>query len=174
MITAWHFSGHTLRDGSPIPKVGKPLVYTGEVVICRSGLHASRDPYDALNYAPGPILHRVECSDIVKEQGDKFVCRRRTILQSIDATEGLRYFARTQALSVVHLWNAPDVVLDYLMTGDEHLRAAAWDATRDAAWSATRDAARDAAWSAAWSAAKDAAWDAARDEFNQLVKEAFS
>jgi hypothetical protein len=39
----------------------------------------------------------------------------------------LRYFARIQALSVVHLWTEcpPDVVLDFLMTGDESLRAAA-------------------------------------------------
>jgi len=75
-----------------------------------------------------------------------------------------------QALSVVHLWDAPDVVLDYLMTGDKSIRDAAWaaariaarDAARYAAWAAARVAARDAARYAAWAAARAAAWDAAR------------
>ena len=48
-------------------------------------------------------------------------------------TETLRYFARMQALSVIHLYDdPPDVVLDYLMTGDESIRHAAWDAARAA------------------------------------------
>lgn len=44
----------------------------------------------------------------------------------IDATDLL--LAREQALSIIHLWNAPDVVLQYLETGDEILREAAWSA----------------------------------------------
>src|SRR5262245_49901989 len=42
--------------------------------------------------------------------------------------DALRYFARWCALSVIHLWpdpGPPDVVLDYLMTGDETIREAA-------------------------------------------------
>jgi len=153
VIRAWHFTGDKLRDGSPIPRVGEWLEYPGKIVICESGLHASRDPFDALQYAPGPMLHLVECEGIVTEQDDKLVCRRRRIIASNDATEGLRYFARMQALSVIHLWDAPDVVIDYLMTGDESIRSAA----RSAAWSAARSAARAAA----------------RQQFNALVNEAF-
>ena len=52
------------------------------------------------------------------------------------------------------------MVLEYLRTGDESLRAAAraaaWDAARAAAW----DAAGAAAGAAAWAAAGAAAWDA--------------
>ncbi len=178
-MKAWHFTGNELRDGSPIPKVGEWLVYEGDIVICESGLHASKDMFDALLYAPGPILHRVECEDIVTEHDDKFVCRRRKIIASLNATEGLHYFARMQALSVVHLWDAPDVALDYLMTGDESIRAATGDAARAAAWGAAREvaravdagkearaatyaAARDAARLASVAATRDAAW-AARD-----------
>ena len=170
-VRAWHFTGDTLRDGSPIPKIGEWLEYKGRIVICESGLHASRDPFDALEYAPGSMLHLVECDGVVTEQNDKLVCARRRIVASKDATEGLRYFARMQALSVVHLWTAPDICIEFLMTGDESIRAAAWDAARDAARAAARDAARAAAWDAAWDAARDAAraaawdaaWDAARD-----------
>ena len=84
----------------------------------------------------------------------------------VDVMELLRYFARTQALSVVHLWDAPDIVLDYLMMDDENIRAAA----RNAAWAAAWAAARNAAWAAAWAAA----WDAARKDFNILAEEVFS
>ena len=136
MIRAWHFVGDTLRDGRPVPQDGVWLEHDGPLVICQSGLHASLDPFDALQYAPGPILCLVECDGDIHHQRDKLVCRRRRIVARRDATEGLRYFARMQALSVIHLWDAPDVVLDYLMTGDEAIRAAASAAARAAAWAA--------------------------------------
>ena len=72
-------------------------------------------------------------------------------------------------MSVIHLWDAPDVVRQYLETGDESLRDAAQAAAQVAVWDAaqaaraTRDAAqaaRDAAQAAR--ATRAAAWDAAR------------
>ena len=175
---AWHFTEDKLRDGSPIPKIREWLEYDGEIVICETGLHASRDPFDALQYAPGPMLHLVECDGIHTEHYDKLVCSRRRIIASKDVTEGLRYFARMKALSVVHLWTAPDIYIEFLVTGDESIRDAAfdaaWTAARTDAWDAAWDAAKaaasaaasadawDAAWAAAWDAARAAAWDAAR------------
>jgi hypothetical protein len=186
-VQAWHFVNGTLRDGRPIPADGEVLRYTGPLVMCESGLHASREPFDALQYAPGATLCLVNCSGEIVEGDDKLICTERTIIARMDATDLLRYFARMQALSVIHLWDTEpkDVLLDFLMTGDESLRAAAWaaawDAARDAAWAAARDAAwaaaRDAAWAAArdaaWAAARDAAWAAARKDFNGLVRECF-
>jgi len=201
-ILAWHFVNDKLRDGSPIPKNGVWLKHKGEAVICESGLHWSRDPFDALEYAPGSTLCLVEVRGIIAEQSDKGVSLERKIIARMDATEMLRYFSRMQALSVIHLWDAPDLVCDYLMTGDEIIRAAAWaaarDSARDSAWAAASDAARDSAWAAAsdaardsardsaWAAARAAAWAAARDsardsawaaarkDFNELVKDCFS
>jgi len=162
-VNAWHFVGKTLRDGRPIPRDGEWLVYTGEATICKSGLHASHRPAHALEYAPGAVLCRVECDDIITEHSDKFVCRRRRIVQRADITQTLYYYARMQALSVIHLYDTPaDAVLDYLATGDESIRAAARDAAWAAAWASARAAARDAAWAAARAAARDAAWAAAR------------
>ena len=183
MQIGWHFTGKKLRDGQPIPKVGKWLEHKGEVKICESGLHFSRMPWDALQYAPWNIIHLVEVEDIVDKHEDKGVARKRRILCSMDAEEPLRYFARMQALSVVHLWDAPEVVLDYLITGGDEIRKAAEDAAWDA-WAAARAAAWDAAmdaWAAAWDAAMDAAmdaawaaaWDAARKDFNALIYECF-
>ena len=76
-------------------------------------------------------------------------------------------FARWCSLRVVHLWDCPDVVMQYLETGDEELRDAAWNAAWDA-WDATAADAADAAWNAAWNAswAADAAWNAADAAWN--------
>ena len=174
MIRAYHFVGATLRDGSPIPADGEWLEFADQCVMCNSGLHASRHPFGALQYAPGATLCLVECENIDSEQTDKLVCRRRRIVARFDATDVLWTMARWSALQVIHLWNAPQVVREYLTTGDESLRAAARDAARDAAraaawnaawnaaWAAAQTAARDAAQDAAWDAAQDAAWAAAR------------
>jgi hypothetical protein len=131
--------------------------------MCVRGLHASRRLIDALAYAPGETVCRVECGGEVVEGDDKLVCTERTILWRVDGASLLREFARWSALQVVHLWNPPQLVLDFLNTGDESLRDAASDAARVAASDAAWDAASDAAWDAARVAASDAAWDAASD-----------
>lgn len=89
-VLAWHFVGNTLRDGRPVPPDGEWLVHDGRVEMCHSGLHASRHPFDALQYAPGSILCWVECDDVVSEDGDKLVCRRRRIVARRDMTDALR------------------------------------------------------------------------------------
>ena len=201
-MKAYHFTnGKTLRDGRPIPPQGEWIEHDGPVVPCESGLHASECPLDALTYAPGNTLHVVELEGDLKPHGDpvdKQVGRRRKILATIDAEPVLREFARWCALQVIDKWDAPTVVREYLESGDESkrdaawaaawaaawtaARDAAWAAARDAAWEAARDAARDAAWAAAWEAARDAAWaaawaaarDAQRAKFRKMVDEAFS
>jgi hypothetical protein len=164
------------RDGRPA-KLGETLTHDGPLVACENGLHYSRRPIDALTYAPGPWLCRVKIGGKVVEATDKGCCSRREIVWIGDVTPILRVFARWCALQVIDKWNAPEVVLRYLLTGDESIRAAAWDAVRaaarDAAGAAARDAAlaaawdvaaaRDAALAAAWAAAGAAARDAARD-----------
>ena len=169
-ILAWHFVGDTLRDGRPIPADGKTLVHDAALIPCESGLHASRRIIDALQYAPGNIVCRVQCAGDTKEQADKLVCRERTILWRYDAEHTLWVFARKCALDVVDLWDAPNVVRQYLETGDKTIKDAAKDAARDDAWDDAWDAAKDAAGAAAraaaraaaWAAARAAAWDAAR------------
>ena len=147
---AWHWvaENRSLRDGRPLPEIGETLRHEGEMRICRSGLHASRDPLSALQYAPGPIICRVRCNGIQQEQEDKFVCRERTILWTYDATQVLLHFARLCALDVVHLWDAPTVVLRYLRTGDEALR----QASKAASWEAGREESQEVSWAAIWAA----------------------
>ena len=161
--TAWHFTGNTLRDGSPIPAIGETLVFPHKVEICKSGYHWSLKPHQALRYAPGATLHKVSFGGYVEMGDDKGVSSERTIIASIDATHLLRRFAADQALSVSHLWDMPEVVRDYLTTLDESKRAAAEEAAWAATWAAARAAARAAAWAAAWTTAGDAAWTTAGD-----------
>ena len=159
----WHFIANTdgidkLRDGTTAPKDGKWLKYDGKLIMCERGLHFSRLPHEALQYAPGATLCLVEVGGEVIMGDDKGVCSRRRIIARMDATELLRFHARMCALSVSHLWaeqdDPQDTVLEWLMTGDETLR--------------------DAAWGAAWGAARDAAWDSLNADFNALVYESFA
>jgi hypothetical protein len=158
-LLAFHFVNTTLRDGRPVPPDGEWLEHAGPIKICRSGLHASRHVADAMQHAPGTTLCYVELGDIAEEQDDKVVARRRKIIARFDATDLLRADARASALSVIHLWKAPDVVRKYLETGDEALRV---EARKDAgAYAAAAHAAAYAA--AAHAAAAYAAAHAAAD-----------
>ena len=153
-IFGWHFVGDKLRDGSSVPRNGVWLPKLTPIKLCERGYHGSLHPFDGLQYAPGGTLCYCEYRGNVLRESDKFVAEQRRIITRMDADDMLRYFARMQALSVAHLWEPPDIMLDWLMTGDESLRAAAWDAARDAA--------------------RAAALAAARDDFAALVYECFS
>lgn len=184
-IFGWHFVGDKLRDGSKIPRNNVWLPNITPIKICSRGYHGSLHPFDALQYAPGDTLCYCEYRGQIIHESDKFVAEQRRIVTRMDATEMLHYYARMQAISVAHLWEPPDVLLDFLMTGDRSLRAtwAAWDAASpvQAAWAAcdparapARAAAR-AARAATWAArdACDPARAAARDDFAALVYECF-
>lgn len=121
-IEAWHFVGKTLRDGRPIPADGRWLIHRGPIVPCESGLHASVRLIDALRHAPGATVCRVVVRGEIIHEADKLVASRRKIMWRIDATDLLYAFARQCALDVAHLWNMPDVVRQYLETGNGALR----------------------------------------------------
>lgn len=179
---AWHFIGADWRTstGGLLVEIGKPLIHVGDLIPCVSGLHASTRAIDALQYACGPVVTLVECEgDFVDDNGDKFVCRKRTALWGYDATDGLWAFARLAALEVLHFWSdAPAVVREFLETGNEDLRAAASSAAWAAAWVAAWDAARIAAWDAArhaaWVAARGAAWASAWDAARYAARDVAS
>lgn len=170
-MKAWHWTkeDRTLgyNDGRVVV-VGEKLVHTGDIELCRSGLHASKRILDALQYAPGPYIWRVELSGGVVRGGDKLVATERTALWGFDATGLLRDFARRCALDVAHLWSAPEVAICYLKTGDESIRDAAYAAAREASAeecaaeyaASAGEAAGDAGY-ASWEAARFAVYDAA-------------
>jgi hypothetical protein len=184
VIKAWYFSDETkkLRYGdSREITIGVEHTVTGYPRPCNHGLHGSVRLIDALQYAPSPIVWQVELSGRIKKADDKLAAtRRKYIAGGIDISDTLRLFSRKQALSVVDKWNCPDIVRQWLETGDESIRSAAESAARSAARSAAESAAEYAAWSAAWSAAeyaaeyaaRSAAWSAANDMLEAMVFEA--
>ncbi len=119
------------------------------------------NPLQALKKATGDICYYVSYTN-----KKHFV-----FLGCIQAEPILRQFARECALDIIHLWDPPEIVFQYLKTGNESIKDAAWDA----AWAAARDAAwaaaRDAAWDAAWAVAQDAAQDAAQTKYSLKLKE---
>ena len=169
----WHFCpvdadgtprlGH--GDGREV-RVGETLTVDGVIELCEHGLHACERILDALKYVSSrSALCRVTLGGTIVHDIDKYVARERTVVAMLSAEETdalLREFARWCALQVIDLWDAPQVVRDYLETGDESIRDAAWDAAWDAAREAARDAAREAAWAAARAAARAPASGAAR------------
>ena len=181
-MKAWHFLRENRRLGykdKRLVRKGSKFVHKGELKMCESGLHASVRILDALGYAPGSIICRVEMGGEIIKGDDKLVASERKVLWWMDGTDILREFACKCALDVIGLWEAPDVVVRYLKTRDESI-GAAFRAARDAAWDAAGAAARDAAWAAAgaagdaardatWAAAGDAAWAAARSKQNRRL-----
>jgi hypothetical protein len=181
-MKAWYFSNTNCRlryDDNRKIKAGATHTVDCEPILCESGLHGSIDIRAALTYAPGPYIWRVNLSGDIVRGDDKLVATSREYLWGYDATEVLRKFARLCALDVIHLWDAPDVVVRYLQTGDESLRGTARAAARgasynvaharanfkrlerkDAAGAAAYNAAGDTAYNAAYNAARAAAWDA--------------
>lgn len=145
---AWYFSPADKRlryDDNREIAVGVTHEVTGEIALCKRGLHASVHPLDALQYAPGPIIWRVELSGTVLTGDDKMCATHRTyVAGGVDVTDTLRLFARQCALDVAHLWDMPTIVRRYLETGDEKLRSAAESAAESAARSAAESAARAA------------------------------
>jgi len=100
VVLAWHFLPADLRlgygDGRLVQKEQR-LRIEGEPLLCKHGMHGSRRLIDALSYASGPIIERVEIGvdkpyKIVEGQ-DKLVGNWRKTLWWIDATMILHEFA---------------------------------------------------------------------------------
>ena len=184
--TYWHFVADDKLRGGGIPAApGETERWNGPLVLCRSGLHASKRALNALELAPCGRTTQVRLVTLggqVLHDDDKSVASERTIIASADCTRTLYEYALWCAESVRHLMtdarsaNALDVRrrwLDGQATDDE--LAAAGAAARAAAWAAAGDEAWAAAGDEAWAAARDAAWSAALDaqeaKFLELANE---
>lgn len=123
-MKAWHFCDNrrSLRFGDNRPiVVGETLTVAGPVFPGRSGLHGSIRAIDAVRYAPGGIVCRVELAGKLMIDMNMVAAPERTVLWMADATVALREFATREALSVSYLWECPQVVRLFL-EGDESLR----------------------------------------------------
>lgn len=153
-MDGWFFSAAervlSHGDGRPIA-VGTTHEVVGPPIPCAWGLHACDSALSAFFYAPVPIVWRVRLAGDIAHGDDKACATSRTYLSGgVDASEVIDSFFRKCALDVAHLWDAPEVVLEFLKTGKEELMAAA----KDAAWGASEKAAWNViekkAWLSSW------------------------
>lgn len=176
-VEAWHFLQENRRlQFAPhtIVAPGKTLSAKGKLVMCENGMHASKRIRDALMFAPGPIVCRVELSGEILHDSDKSCARNRRVLWMLDATNILHEFACRCATDALALVETPDprsvaaVAAKRAWLRDE-IDDAELAAARAAAWAATRDAARAAARGATRAAARAAARDATRGAHNRRL-----
>jgi hypothetical protein len=109
----WHWiNGDKLRDGTKAV-VGEWTVRVDDIKLCVKGYHGSYNVLDALKYAPGNTICRVYIKEVLESE-DKVVGTQRKIIWMADAKEVLVQFAKWCALQVIDLWDAPDVVVEFL------------------------------------------------------------
>jgi hypothetical protein len=184
-VLVWHFlpSDGRLQYGIRRKvKAGSTYSCKGPLVLCRNGMHASERARDALRYAPGPILCRVELSGEILREPNKLCARRRKVLAMADATPLLHEFAcwcaenalRTARVDDRRCWAAIETKRRWLKgeATDKEVEAARYEAhgagsyvtwvaaASDAASEAASEAATAAASAEAWNAGLNAGWDA--------------
>src|SRR3972149_261127 len=96
----WHFlpADRRLRWGAREGGgAGRPSRAEGPLVRGENGMHASHRAIDALSYAPGPVVSRVELLGERLDEGDKSCARERLVLWLADATTVLHEFACAMA-----------------------------------------------------------------------------
>ena len=142
-VKAWWLSSGKLgySDDRRV-RVGSTHKVKGELRMCENGLHGSRNILDALGYGRGKYIYRTDHGGEIIQGDDKLCSSERTYLWRVESEQVLRKFARMCALDVIHLWDAPKVVVEYLKTGAESKRDAARAEARAAEWAAAGAAAR--------------------------------
>jgi hypothetical protein len=94
-ILAWHFlsDGARMRDGKTIATAGLVCTVEPPLIPCKNGLHGSIRPSDALQYAPGAWVQRVQHSGEIVRDDDKLCSTVRKSLWIADAARTLHEFA---------------------------------------------------------------------------------
>src|SRR5690606_18182369 len=102
----YHFLKADMTAGSgrePAWTIGETRRLTGPLEICARGYHASPTPWDALQYAPGPVLCVVELTGVTKTttHDDKWAGRTRKLLKAVNVERDLHELACQFAESVL-------------------------------------------------------------------------
>jgi len=186
-LLAWHFIGADKRLGyrdNRLVRRGHTFKCDPKKInLCKYGFHGSVNILDALEYAPGNVICRVELGGRIIKSNDKAVASERTVLKMADATTVLHEFAywcTEESLKLIKNSDPRSIAAiqakrDWLgLAGkitDAQLAAAA--SAREVAASAREivaDAAGDA-WAAAWIAVWDAARAAQSKQLTKMVNE---
>jgi hypothetical protein len=126
-IKAWWFEpadGKLGNGDGRIPVAGETHTVDCVPKLCEIGMHATKRLIEALylGFAYSTRLWRVEISGGIKSDYYSLIGKSRKYLWRVDISDVLQKFARKSALDVIHLWEAPDIVIKYLKSGDKSLR----------------------------------------------------
>ena len=179
-MKAWHFlqdNGLAQHGYLGIIEVGKTYKVDGDPIPCKHGLHASKRLIDALQYATGSLLCRVEMGGKIANEVDKVCAQERTVIWMMDISTILHNFACDEAERVMLAQTTRDPrIMEAIRVKRLWIKGQATDAELDAARAAGRAAGRAAAWAAAravaWAAARAVAWAAAREAGRAAAREA--
>ena len=170
-MKAWHFLNNDKRlahgDGRLV-RVGHTLKCNPDKIeLCHYGFHGSQKIMDALKYAYGDIVCRVELGGRIIKAHDKCVASERTVIAMADAGETLHLFACWCAEQALQLVENPDPrSIAAIQAKYKWLRGEITDNELDAA----RDAARDATWTSGWAsmnaARSTAVWASSTTSWN--------
>lgn len=116
------YSADKLSGDKLIPPLGEWQEYHGSSSLKFFGLSAHTNHYTALKYAKGHLLHKVELAGEIYKESNSIFAERRRFVATIDVTELMYEFARGCAWGVIDQWGAPEVVLEYLESGEEFWR----------------------------------------------------
>jgi len=155
-ILAWHFLRDNGRTQFGDIEVKKGQVYRadGMLELCRNGMHASVKAIDALNFANGALISRVEIRPPYLIGNDKLCGRARKVLWIMDVTALLYEFACREALRALRKANVTDIrCYDAIATRRLWLAGKASGSDLNSAWAA--------AWAAAGAEARAASTAAA-------------
>ena len=185
-------------SGNEIWSVGKWEKFDGELKMCESGFHCSKDKYNAFSYVQGEILAEVEVKGkSIKEKNKEVWSEMRLVKlwkwQKKDSV-ALSIFSAELCLNNFEKVypddkrprEAIEAAKRWLKEPIEANKLAAWSAAESVESVATESVAESAksawlaawsAWSAAWSAAEsvesaESAWSAAWSAMESTVKSA--
>ena len=104
IVLGWHWvrAERRLLDGQPVEQ-GRTYRMDGKPVLCERGFHASERIIDALGYAPGNVLCRVQLGGVIVRDTDKLVATERTVLWMADVAPTLHEFACMVATDALDL-----------------------------------------------------------------------
>jgi hypothetical protein len=175
-VFGWHFAANDMRlgygDGRKI-RDGETLKYIGELKLCRRGLHFSEDVFDALKYARGHMICRIEGPADALNGGDKRCARWRKCLWHIDGEKLLREFAHwcSNWPSTITLGPNWETTMCAARAAYYFAEAAAWDSAWIAAYEAYK-AEGEASWETARKASMKADRSVQRDKLLEMIEEA--
>jgi hypothetical protein len=164
-MLGWHFLNNDRRLGygdGRLVEAGQTYSCEGKLVLCSNGMHGSRKLIDALQFAPGNVLCRIDLQGEIIHDDNKSVARYRKVLWIKDIEHILHEFACREAEDALAIIKNPDQrSIDTIQAKRDWLKGKITDDELKAVYSNASSAAYTAIYSVASAVASSTAYYAA-------------